>query len=555
MTPVLTGIVIDKVLIQHRPGLLHEVIALIVCTTAAYLGANFLRAYVLLRVKVRLALAMHQDLLCKLHRLSFTYTSQRQAGYLASRILDDPSTACEFMTGELLTVLQNAITFVVAFSTMLWLSWRLALLSVLVIPLYSIIGNHFTTRLRDLSVKAAETTAQMSRSLLETIAGTYTINICRAERESSRRFFAQQKETARAQVAQVKVGLKVSFIRSVIASAGPILILWYGGLAVIHGSMSIGQLVAFSGVFGYVFNAAQSLTATQISLPRVAVAIDRIMEILDVHDDVMPDSRSIGRMHSARSAEFEHVQFRYDEHRIILRDITMTIPAGEITALVGKSGEGKSTIAHLLMGLYRPCQGVIRVDHVDLQRVEHQKLRSLIALVPQEIFLFSMSIEDNIRLGCKTASHADVVEAARRAHIHDFISELPAGYNTIVGENGSTLSGGQRQRVGIARALLRRPQLLILDEAESEIDGVAERAICGAIRDLNQTYGTTVLLIAHRSTTVREAEMIHVLEGGLVIGSGSHGSLLATCPTYRSLFQFQCDPDISEPVCAIKEHV
>jgi len=538
-TPLLTGLVIDRVLLAKRAHLLHWVALLLVAVTLAFMAVNLLRSYVLARVKVRVALSMHQDLVRHLHELSFTYTTRRQSGYLVSRVLEDPGTVYEFMTSNLLTILQNAVTFVVALGVMLWLSWKTALLSLLVLPAYVALGAAFVSRLRDLSAQATEATAERSRVLFETLAGLYTTNACCAEGQMLRRFFAQQKDVARKQIAQFLLGSKVSFLRGSMAALGPIVVLWYGGLAVIRGDLTIGELVAFGAIFGYLFNSAQSLSATHVSLQRVFVALERVFEILDQRPAVPAALQGSTPEAFERGIELAGVRFSYDGRQEVLHGVDLLVPAGKVVALVGRSGAGKSTLAHLLMRFYDPTEGTIRIDGVDLKDLSLPALRRWIALVPQDVFLLSTSVEDNLRLGMPRASREEVERAARLADAHEFIVGLPQGYATPVGERGFNLSGGQRQRLGVARALLRRPKLLVLDEAASAVDGASEMAICRTVRTLNVEHGITSIVIAHRLSTILTSDRIVLVEDGRVVAAGSHAELLESCAAYRELIRFQ----------------
>lgn len=538
-TPLLTGLVIDKVLVNREYELLRGIVILLIVSTFAYLTANFLRSCLLMKVKLHVALRMRQDLVRQLHRLSFTYSREKGSGYLAARVLDDPVTVYGFMTDNILTIVQDAVMFTVALLIMLWLNWKLAIVSLVGLPVYLGVGARYLNRLRDQNTLVKETSAQLSRVLMETLDGLYTTNACLAERHMLRRFFAKQKEVVRAQMAQFLLHSKISNIRSVLTSVGPTVVLWYGGVLVIRGRLSVGELVAFAGIFGYLFNSAQSLSATQLSFQKVLVALERIFQILEAAPAVDAELPGKEVPVLTRGAEFRGVCFSYEGRREILREIDLVIPAKKIVALVGQSGAGKSTIAHLLMRFYDPQRGRIFLDDVELHDIAVSALRERTGLVPQDVFLYSMSVEDNIRFGLSNASSLDVIEAATLADAHKFIQELPKGYSTELGEKGFTLSGGQRQRIGIARALMRKPRILILDEAASAVDGSAERAICYTIHRLNSSRGITAVVIAHRLSTILQADLIYMIEGGKVVGCGNHRNLLKSCPAYHDLICFQ----------------
>jgi ABC-type bacteriocin/lantibiotic exporter with double-glycine peptidase domain len=542
-TPLLTGFVIDRVLLAHRAELLHLVALLLVGVTLAYMLANLARSFVLMRIKMRVALAMHQDIARKLHKLTFTYTNRKETGYLASRVIDDPTTVNEFMTSNLLAVLQHALTFTAALALMFWLSWQTALIALMVLPLYLLLGSAFVVRLRELNRQGVESGAERSRVLYETLSGLYAANAAAAEPRVLRRFYAKQKDLARKQIAQFILASKISFLRGFAAALGPIAVLWYGGLAVIRGQLTIGELVAFGAIFGYLFNSAQSLSATHISLQKVFVALERIYEVLDQVPDVAPPASPRRPDRLLHAISLEDVRFAYEPGKEVLRGVDASFTTGKVHALVGKSGAGKSTIAHLLMRFYDPTEGRILIDGADLREFSLSALRRWIALVPQEVFLFSATVEENIRFGKPDATRTQVLAAAELADASGFIEDLPSGYHTMVGERGFNLSGGQRQRLGIARALLGNPRVLLLDEAASAVDGSSEMAICRTVHTLSAQSGMTAIVIAHRLSTIVTSDRIHLLDQGRLLVAGEHAELLATCAAYRELIRFQFGPE------------
>ena len=538
-TPLLTGYIIDQVLLGKKSSALHWIVPLLFLLTAAFLSANLFRSYLLARLKVRLSLRLHQQLLRRVSQLSFTYAAKKETGYLASRVLDDPSHVYEFATTQVLSLLQDVLTLIAALAAMAWLSWQTALLSLLIIPLYLFIGSRFVRRLRHLNSQAMEGHAQRNRILHETLAGLYTINACAAESQMLQRFLRSQLVVVRTQLSQFWLSSKVSMMRSFVAASGPLIVLWYGGSLVIEGRLTVGELVAFSAIFGYLFNSAQSLSAMQLSVQQVVVALERMFEILDEEPTVHEAADCLELPPLERSIEFRDVSFRYTPESQALQGVSLSIPAGKTIALVGRSGAGKTTITHLLMRFYDPQSGCILLDGKDLRTFSLRSLRSKIALVPQDVFLFSMSIEDNIRLGTPSASHSEVTGASRLAHAHAFIQKQPHGYQTPAGERGQSLSGGERQRIAIARALMKDPQVLILDEAVSAVDGTSEQRICETVRQLNRVRGITSIVIAHRLSTIQQADLIYLIEDGRIAANGSHQELVHSSPAYLDLIRFQ----------------
>ncbi|HSR70191.1 MAG TPA: ABC transporter ATP-binding protein [Acidobacteriota bacterium] len=538
-TPLLTGYIIDRILAEKRAEILTLIIPLILLLTVAYLLSNIVRAYMLMKLRYRLSLKLHQHQLRQLARLSFTFTCQKETGYLATRVTEDAGGVLDFVTGDLVSFLHKVFTLLAALAAMAWLSWRTALLSVLVIPAYVLLGSIFVDRLRRLSREGLETSAQRQKVLHESLAGMYTVNACAAEAPMLGRFLQSQTKLVRVQMRQFWISSKVTLTRSLVAASGPLIVLWYGGMEVIAGRMSIGGLIAFSAVFGYLFEAAKSLSTTHLTLQKVIVSLERLLEILDRKPAIEAASHPRVLHRVEQGIHFEEVGFSYDGSRQALKGLNLWVPAGKIVALAGHSGAGKTTIAHLLMRFYDPQEGRILIDGCDLKSFSLRSLRRKIALVPQDVFLFSMSVEDNIRLGDPSAGFSRVERAARLANAHEFITRLPHGYRTPVGERGTTLSGGQRQRIAIARALLMEPQVLLLDEAVSAVDGTSEQKICETVRRLNAEEDLTILTIAHRLSTIQQSDRIYLIREGCAVAQGSHHVLIRNSPDYAELIRFQ----------------
>jgi ABC-type bacteriocin/lantibiotic exporter with double-glycine peptidase domain len=524
---------------EARVAALNLIVPLLFLLTAAYLGTTLIRSYVVARLQFSLTIKLHQHLLRRISRLSFTYTSEKESGYLASRILQDTEAAHEFATTQLVSLLQQALTLLVALTAMAWISWPTALVSVVIVPLHILIGSAFIPRLRRQSRECLEKRAQREKILYETISGMYTINTCCAEPQMLRRFLSAQITLVRAQMRQFWLRAKVNTARSLAVGSGPLVVLWFGGLQVIYGHMSIGDLVAFSGIFGFLFDAARSLSTTHLALQGFIVALERLFEILGQEPGIREREHPAPLKCIERGINFRNVVFGYEGGEPTLRGLNLCIPAGKITALAGRSGVGKTTLVHLLMRFYEPDSGDIEIDGRPLRDFSLRSLRRTVALVPQDVFLFSMTVEENIRLGNPTASREKVVEAATLAGAHHFIQKLPDGYESRVGERGMTLSGGERQRIAIARALLTEPQVLVLDEAVSSVDGAFEQVICDTVRHLNADRGITVIVIAHRRSTIQQADVICLIEGGQVVAHGTHPFLLQYCPSYAEMVQFQ----------------
>ncbi len=473
----------------------------------------------------------------RLTSLSFSYHDHAQTGQLLSRSIQDVE-RIRFLTGRAVLRIFQAVTLLaVTFVALAWMNPRLTLLSLATMPVLAYAGYRFGRVYRPLSLEIQQQIAVLTTVLEQNLRGTRVVKafvqedaeIEKFEAENNR-WFALSERAIRADALNVPL---IDFI----AGISTILIVWYGGRLVIRGALTMGELVAFTA---YLSQLAQPVRRLGVIIPAVAMAAsagERIFEILDSESEVEEAPDAVELPPAQGYVRFEHVSFAYFGRRAVLNDLTFEAEPGQVIALLGTTGSGKSTVINLIPRFYDPDAGRITIDGTDIRRVTLNSLRDQIGIVLQETTLFAATIRENIAFGLPEAREEDVIAAARAAQAHDFILRMPDGYETKVGERGITLSGGQKQRVAIARALLKDPRILLLDDATSSVDTGTERLIQLALERLMR--GRTSFVIAQRLSTVRMADQVLVLDRGRLAAIGTHEELLRQSSLYAEIYNRQ----------------
>jgi len=421
----------------------------------------------------------------------------------------------------------------------------LALLALAAMPLLSYRAFQLGRVLRPLSLEIQQQLAVLTTRLEQNLRGARVVKafaqeeneIARFDRENARWFDLSARS---ARLSAVNVPLL-----ELIASASVVLIIWYGGLLVTQGRLTLGELVAFSTYLAQLVQPVRRLGMIIPALSIAAAAGERVFEILDAVSEVQETADAAPLPPVRGHVRFEHVSFAYFGRHRVLTDVTFEAVPGQVIALLGATGSGKSTIINLIPRFYDPTAGRITIDGYDIHRVTLNSLRDQIANVLQETTLFAASVRENIAFGRPDASEEEIIAAARAAQAHSFICEMPNGYDTRVGERGLTLSGGQRQRIAIARALLKDPRILILDDATSSVDTETEQLIQTALQRLMR--GRTSFVIAQRLSTLRKADLIIILENGRIAARGTHAELLRTSGLYAEIYHYQLRPQGQTP--------
>jgi ABC-type multidrug transport system fused ATPase/permease subunit len=482
----------------------------------------------------------------KLTHLSFSYHDQTEAGQLLSRTMQDVE-RIRFLTGRAtLRIVDGVVLLLGTAAVLFWMNSSLALLAIATMPLLAYRAIYFGRRYRPLTTMLQNQLAVLTAKLEQNLRGARVVKAFAQEDAEIKRFDRENEHWfgLAAQGARLQ-GINIPMM-DLIANVGTVFIIWYGGQLVIRNQLTFGELVAFST---YLAQLAQPVRALGMIIPAIAMAGtagERIFEILDTVPEVQdtPDAKPLPPIKG--HVRFENVSFAYARRHSVLKKINFEALPGQIIALLGPTGSGKSTITNLLPRFYDPTDGCVLVDGHDIRHVTLTSLRSQIGIVLQETILFAATIRENIAFGYPDATEEEIIEAARAAQAHDFIMQMPDGYDTYVGERGVTLSGGQKQRLAIARALLTDPRILILDDATASVDTETEQLIQKALDQLMESR--TTFVIAHRLSTVRRADMILVLQQGQVMDRGSHEMLLKTSKLYGEIYHRQLKPqDISSP--------
>ena len=472
-----------------------------------------------------------------LQTLSLRFYQEYRTGKLISNILTDVEGLNGMISSVLSTLVISFFQIICILIALIVMNPKYFYIPLLVILLQTTNFTYFRVKMREESKILREMMSEVSANLSETINGIKVVKSFGKEHMESLEFVQRLRPTFDRMIS-INMKSAVSWICSeVINISAIVLLLWFGAGEVQAGEMTVGQLVAYYTYFNMLLGPISNLSNMANTISHGMVSVERISKLLDAVPEVKVPDHPKELVDPVGHLEFEDVSFGYDPRKKVLKKFTLDVQPGKKVALVGPSGSGKSTIATLLMRFYDVSDGAIRIDGVDIRDVAMESLRNTVGIVLQDSFLFSGTIEDNIRYGRPSATHEEVVQAAKMANAHDFILEQPQGYKSPVGENGVMLSGGQKQRLAIARTILKNPAVLIFDEATSALDTVSEATVQEALDTLMKDR--TTVIIAHRLSTVRNADTIVVLKDGVIAQQGSHARLLQEGGIYRELYSLQ----------------
>jgi ATP-binding cassette subfamily B protein len=528
--------VVDDILVRGNLSLLHVAslgcLLLIIFRVVFHVLEQYLLVHLSQKIDVSLTLEYYQHVL----GLPLSFFEARQTGEILSR-LSDAQKIRQAVSGTILSAIVDVVFVIAAGTIMLLDDARLAAVTLACAPAFVLVVLAHRSAIRKEQRKAMEQSAALQSHLVEVVAGAAAVKAAGAEENA--RAGAEQRllKTVRTGYRIAMLSLSTSAMTLLLTALGSLAVMWYGGVLVVRGELTLGQLLFFQSLLGHILEPLGRLAMANVDLENAAVAADRVADVFAI----APEQPRLAERLRPKALEgrlaLEDVHFRYGYRDWALRGVTIEVEPGKTIALVGRSGSGKSTIGKLAARFYDPTQGRVLVDGHDLRDLDLRWYRDWIGIVDQECVVFSASVADNIRLGKPEASLEDVIRAAREAGAHEFVEKLPERYETLLGERGSNLSGGQRQRIAIARAILGDPRILVLDEATSHLDSDTEQAVQATLARVMSAR--TTIVIAHRLSTVLLADLVYVLEDGKVVESGTHAELIEKGGPYTKMWLAQ----------------
>jgi ABC-type multidrug transport system fused ATPase/permease subunit len=534
--PLISRYFVDTVLGGRRLSLLPGVILLMVAISGCSTLLGLLQQFYVTRFEQTVTMDIQESLLGHVLRLPQTFFDSKETGYLMSRISSDVGGLRWFFSSTIVHIITNVLRFVGGIWFLIYLEWRLAVAAVIVLPGLVFMIRYFSARLRVMSHWLMEQQAKVYSGFQECLSSVPLIKTFSTEDREVSTVISGVRKIVNLSLEQSTVnsiaGLAIGSMPRIVNLS----VLVIGAYWVITGHWTLGSLFAFQGYLGYVFGPAQFLASANLGLQGARASLERVSALFDlVPEENTGKGLNIDRLQG--DIEFRNVSFSYDEHNPVLDNISFRVRHGERVAIVGPSGVGKTTLVSLLLRFYRPTSGEVYLDGIPASDIEVRALRRRIGYVSQSTLLRSGTVIENLRYGNQGATDEEVIHAAEAASIHDFIVSLPAGYDTEIGQNGVSLSEGQRQRFSIARALVKHPDILVLDEPSSSLDNLTEKSIFRSLPFL--VRNKTLFVVAHRLSTIEDSDRILLLNDCRLVAVGTHKMLLETNDYYRSLYGHQ----------------
>ena len=543
LLPLFAKLVIDEAIPGKNVGLLVGLAVSLFILQVVRLVAGYAHGYLVSYIGQRTIFDIRRALFHHLQLLHLSFYEKKRTASLVNRVIHDASAIQQFINTAFSTIANSLVSLLMALAIMFILNWSLTLLCLISLPIYFVIIHWYRKRLRAMHHDVKERQSLLAGRLGETFAGIRVVKSFAQEDHERRRFVLQIKDNFYSELQLPLLGARMSCVLGVLFFFTYSAVIIGQGLGSIWGGMSIGSYVAYTTYLWMLFGPIDSLSSLLQASTNARTGFERILCLLDTKPNIREDDNPVVLSDIKGRVHFEHVDFSYEDKPALI-DFDLDVQPGEVVALVGHSGSGKSTLMSLLTRFYDVEKGRILIDGVDLRRLKYDTYRQQLGIVLQENFLFSGTVEENIRYGRPEASDEDVLRAARLANALEFIEEMPEGFRSQVGQGGVTLSGGQRQRIAIARCILKNPRILIFDEATSALDNQSEALIQASMDSLMQ--GRTVFIVAHRLTTIRKASRIVVMNHGRIVEVGSHEDLLARKGAYYELYRPKVAPTHEE---------
>jgi ATP-binding cassette subfamily B protein len=482
---------------------------------------------------------LRYSLFMQLQKQSMLFFIRTSSGEIIQRISGDVQAVRDIITRFIVQTVTHIVTVVATVTLLLILNWKLALIGMVIIPLFLLPIRKVARIRRKLRLETQKAQGTMSAHLSEVfgISGAMLTKIFGKEDFQEQRFNAVNQKVMNLELKLNLIGRWFMMFVSLLAPLGIAIIYFFGGYGVITEEVSVGDLVAFAALLGGLYMPVSGLLNLHVEIAASMAIFQRIFEYQDMKPDIVDEPGAVELKEVKGAITFEHVRFAYPEKEEVIKEVSFHIESGQVVALVGPSGSGKTTLSNLVARLFDPQKGSIFIDGLNLKHIKIDSLRQHIAVVTQEPFLFNATVKENLLFAKEDATHEEIIEACRKAYIHDFVASLPEGYETMLGERGYKLSGGERQRLAIARAILRDPRILILDEATSHLDSKSEAYVQAALEEL--MVDRTSLVIAHRLSTILSADKILVLENGKLVEEGTHQTLYNRKGLYAKLYETQ----------------
>lgn len=544
LLPLLLKYIVDDILLKPMPletkisHLVLLIVSALILFTVVRIPVEYYRMYFAQLTSNQVLYDIRNRLFAHMQKLSLRYYHQNKVGQIVSRIINDVEQTKDFILTGLMNIWLDMGSLTIAFAIMYWMNPWMALLAIAVFPLYAFCVKYFYKNMKHYTKQRSQALAELQGHLHERTQGMSVIRAFHMEKQEQQQFVKRNDHFLSKAITQSRWVAKTYTAISTITDIAPILVIGVSSYFVIKGYMTIGEMTAFYGYMSLVYSPVRRLVNASTTLTQAHASMDRVFEFFDETYDIVdqPNARDID--HVQGRIEFNAIWFRYQENQdSILRDVNLTIEPGQTVALVGPSGGGKSTLISLLPRFYDVEKGSIKIDGIDITEFTQESLRKQMGFVMQEQLLFSGTIEENLRMGKNDATMDEMIDAATKANAHEFITQLPHGYFTEIGERGVKLSGGQKQRLSLARVILKDPPILVLDEATSHLDLKSEQKVQQSLERLKK--GRTTVIIAHRLSTITHAEQIFYIDCGEVKERGTHQELMHNNGMYAQLFQVQ----------------